>query len=112
MKKGIIITSLVIVVIVSSIWAFMYTKPGVYAKYKCNEGGDNKRKFYGENWKARGAVCSGMYIPIGAKLNGAETTKTLEWMSELVTNNTFVLPTDKAGMKTLAEAAAIEANKV
>lgn len=112
MKKGIITTIAIIVVVAASIWAFTYTRPGVFIKYKCNEGGDNKRKFYGENWKARGAVCAGMYIPIGAKLNGAGTTKTLEWMSELVTSNIFVLPTDKAGMKTLAEAAAIEANKV
>lgn len=99
----------VVIVIVISAFSFRKAKPGLYAPYKCNQQGDDS-KILQDNWKARGAVCDGMYVPITAKLNGADYVSVLEWMNELVTNGA-AKPTNMSEMKTLAELAAIEANK-
>lgn len=103
-QKKLTIAAIVIALIIASIELFRYMKPGVYFKYKCNNGGDDTRKFYDPTWQARGAVCDGLYIPISAKLSGANTTRVLEWMGEI--NKGKPIPTNSKDMTTLANAAA------
>lgn len=81
---------------------FRYMNPGVYAPYKCNEGGDSSRKFYDPNWQARGAVCDGYWIPFGSKLNGKSFPNVLGKMVQ------SPKPTTKEGMKALAELSATQ----
>jgi len=102
MKKTLITSVIVIAVVIAAIWAFKYFNPGVYMKYKCNQEGDNSRKFYGDNWQARGAVCEGLYIPFGIKLSGKNKANVLAKMGELYTNDNST----KNNMKKLAEDAA------
>ena len=99
-QKTATIIGVTIVALIGIILGFRYTKPGVFMLYKCNQGGDDKRKFYDPIWQARGAVCDGFYIPFGSKLNGKNTTKVLAKMGE------STKPTTTAGMKTLAEQSA------
>lgn len=126
MKKKLIITTIIVVIIVVvvlvSIYAFKKTKPGVYFPYRECKAGSGDEKIYGDNWKARGAVCEGLYIPIGTNLQGQDTTKVLEWMMEIysykgtptewdVTKNITTRPFSKDSMKELAEAAAYQAKQ-
>lgn len=99
-----LIALIVIVIIIAIVAMFRYIHPGVYWKYKCDMTGDNSRKFYDPNWQARGAVCDGYYIPFGAKLSGANTTRVLEWMSQI--NNGKPIPTNSKDMIALANQAA------
>lgn len=118
---GIGITAFVLAVIGVIIYSFRKSKPGVYAPYKCNQQGDDTNIYRGkngmeDNFKARGAVCDGLYIPIGAKLFGQNTTKVLEWMGELYNTQNFpeaiAVKKDKnlKNMILLAQAAAYQAS--
>lgn len=101
MNKGLTVTAIVLVVVLVGVWAFTYVNPGVYVRFKCNQGGDNKRKFYDPNWQARGAVCDGYYIPFGTKTLGKSKKDILAKMATLLP-----VPTNMKDMKTLAESAA------
>lgn len=105
-KKGkvAIIVGVMVSAFVGTIAWFRYSKPGVFAPYKCNQGGDSSRKFYDPNWRARGAVCDGFWIPFGAALNGKDTTLVIEKMAAINTNTP--IKKDSASMKALAELAA------
>lgn len=83
----------------------MKRNPGLYFLKKCDQIGDDSSKFYGENWKARGFVCDGGYIPFGVKIKGKEPAKILEKMSDL---NGGIVPRSKSEMKTLANKAVTE----
>lgn len=77
MKKAIITVS-IIAVVAASLWFLRRSNPGIYLPYKCKPGSD----FYGDNWKARGAVCAGLYIPYSSMkfIKGKDKTQVLEWM--------------------------------
>lgn len=63
------------------------TNPGVGAKCKCDQGGDDTSRFYGNNWRARGAVCDGLYIPSAINLGGQDPVKVLEQMENLYSSD-------------------------
>lgn len=96
-KKILIVTVVIAAIVGVAIAAFRYMNPGVYMPYKCNEGGDSTRKFYGDNFRARGAVCDGFWIPFGSMLNGKKFSDVLASMSY------FPKPTSKEAMRALAE---------
>lgn len=85
---------------------YMKKYPGLIFKYKCDQNGDDSSKFYGDNWKARGFVCDGGYIPFGVKLKNKDVAKILEKMSEL---NNGKVPASKKEMKELAKKAVEQA---
>lgn len=101
MKTVIGITLTVIIVVIVSIFTWRRMNPGVYIPYKCNEGGDDSRKFYDPNWQARGAVCDGLYIPFGTKLNNINKEVVLAKMGEISDIN----PSAKDNMQSLADMA-------
>lgn len=95
MAKQIII---IVVVLLLLSWAIYYfgfrtkscnsvSHPGVGSSCKCDQGGDNSIKFYGSNWRARGAVCDGLYIPSGLNLGGQSPIAVLEQMENMYTAN-------------------------
>jgi len=100
--------------------------PGVGVPYKCDQQGDDTVIYRGskgmpDNWKARGAVCDGLYIPDGTNLQGQSTTNVLEWMGEInstrgtpkqwkVITDLIASPSEE-NMKALAEAASFQASK-
>lgn len=100
-KKATIVTIIVLAIIGVLTFVFRYTNPGVYFKYKCDNGGDSTRKFYGANWQARGAVCDGYYIPFGTKTNGKSFDAILAKMAQ-----TTPVPANKTDMLKLANASA------
>lgn len=104
----ILVPIVVLVIAYIGIRAFKKKKPGLYFKYKCDEMGDDSSKFYGDNWKARGFVCDGGYIPFGVSLKKQSVDKVLEKMSEL---NGGQVPTTNSEMKTLAKNAIEELTK-
>lgn len=96
-KKILIVTVVIAAIVGVAIATFRYMNPGVYMQYKCNEGGDSTRKFYGDNFRARGAVCDGFWIPFGSVLNGKKFSDVLASMSY------FPKPATKEAMRALAE---------
>lgn len=127
-KTWIIILSLLGAGILIAAWYYLIYKPnnqlpGVGKPYKCNQTGDDTEIYFGkngqpDNWKARGAVCDGLFIPNGSNLFGQDTTRVLEWMGEIYTNHpTWAATIDyKANpninnLQKLAEAAAYQASK-
>jgi len=93
---------IVLVVLLAGITAWLLLKkpkcskvstPGLGKRCKCDQKGDDTSKFYGDNWKARGAVCDGAYIPTGANLGGLSAAQVLESMSDL-TGGSGVYPKD------------------
>lgn len=97
MRKILIWTGVILFVLII-IWAVYYflfrtkpcksvSNPGVGAKCKCDNGGDDTSKFYGSNWRARGAVCDGLYIPASINLGGQDPVKVLEQMENLYSGN-------------------------
>lgn len=99
-QKGLIIAGVAIVVVGSFLAFFRYSNPGLFAPYKCDQGGDSTRKFYDPNWQARGAVCDGYWIPFGSKLNGKNPKDVLAKMAQ------SAKPSTTQGMKLLAESSA------
>jgi len=97
----ILVPIVIIIIWYLSVRAYKKKYPGLRFKYKCDQEGDDTSKFFGDNWQARGAVCDGLYIPIGVKLNGKDYVKVLAKMGELASNN----PELKKKMKQLAKTA-------
>jgi len=107
MKKGIILILIFIFVPIVFIGigyviirAYNKKHPGLRFKFKCDQEGDDTSKFFGDNWEARGAVCDGLYIPYGVKLNGKDYIKVLAKMGKI---SNGVVPSKKSEMKTLAK---------
>ena len=108
MKKS-IITILIFIFVPLVVIAIFYfganaykkKKPGMGFKYKCDQDGDDSSKFFGDNWQARGAVCDGLYIPFGVKLNKKNYEDVLAKMGELYGQDNTL----KKNMKTLAKTA-------
>lgn len=80
-KKILIVTVVIAAIVGVAIATFRYMNPGVYAPFKCDTTGDHSRKFYGDNFRARGAVCDGYWIPFGSMLNGKKFSDVLAAMS-------------------------------
>lgn len=104
-KQIAIIAVVLLLLIVIGYFVFFRTKPcnsvaqpGVGYSCKCDQGGDNSIKFYKDNWKARGAVCDGLYIPSGLNLGGQNPVSVLEQMENLYAAN----PNLKNNMAALA----------
>lgn len=95
-----IVAAIVIAISAAFVGLFRYMNPGVFMPYKCNQGGDSSRKFYGDNWQARGAVCDGYWIPIGTDTNGKQYPAILAKMAQ------SSKPTTTEGMRQLAETSA------
>lgn len=96
-KKITIVVIVIAAIVGVAIGVFRYMNPGVWMPFKCNEGGDHSRKFYGDNFRARGAVCDGYWIPFGSVLNGKKFSDVLASMSY------FPKPASKDAMRALAE---------
>lgn len=86
MKKNIIkilvlifVPLIVIVIFYAIIEIYKKQKPGLYFEYKCGKKGLPKLK----NEGAEKAICSGLYIPYGVKLEKKNYVKVLEKMGEL-----------------------------
>lgn len=92
----------VIVIWYVCVQIFKKKNPGLRFKYKCDQNRDDSSKFYGDNWKARGFVCDGGYIPFGVKLKNKDVAKILEKMSDISNGK---VPTSKKEMKELANKA-------
>ena len=90
----------VIIFFYAIISGFKKIKPGLYFEYKCNESTDLSKAF-GDNVQAKEAVCSGLYIPFGVKLNKKDYIKVLEKMAELNEADSTL----KENMKALAKQA-------
>lgn len=107
MKKiGIILVFIFVPIFIIALFyagmkAYQKKKPGLYFKYKCDQTGDDTSKFYGDKWQARGAVCDGLYIPIGVKLEGKNYIDVLAKMGELYASDNTL----KEDMKELAKKA-------
>jgi len=108
MKKNILkilmfifVPIVVIVIFYAIIYAYKKKKPGFHFAYKCDQEGDDSSKFFGDNWQARGAVCDGLYIPFGVKLNKKNYVDVLAKMGELYGQDN----TTKKDMKALAKTA-------
>lgn len=91
----------IILIIYGITYAYKKKKPGMGFKYKCDGKGDDTSKFFGNNWQARGAVCDGLYVPFGVKLNGKDYVDVLAKMGELYAQDNTL----KKKMKTLAKTA-------
>lgn len=108
MKKSIItilififVPLVIIAIVYASTRVYKKKKPGMGFKYKCDQEGDDTSKFFGDNWQARGAVCDGLYVPFGVKLNKKNYVDVLAKMGELnAQDNTL-----KKNMKALAKQA-------
>lgn len=104
----IIVPIVLLVIAYIGLRVFKKIKPGLYFKFECDQTGDNSVKFYGDNWKARGFVCDGGYIPFGVSLKKQSVDKVLEKMAEL---NNGQVPTTNSEMKELAKRAVTELTK-
>lgn len=91
----------IIVIIYGIIHTYKKKKPGMGFAYKCDEKGDDSSKFFGDNWQARGAVCDGLYVPFGVKLNKKNYVDVLAKMGELYGQDNTL----KKNMKALAKQA-------
>lgn len=97
MRNNLIIIGLVVfvIILVAVVYYFFFrekacsslSSPGVGAKCKCDQIGDDTSKFYGSNWRARGAVCDGLYIPSSINLGGQDPLKVLAAMEDLYSAN-------------------------
>lgn len=58
--------------------------PGVGERCRCDQVGDDNSKFYGDDWRARGAVCDGLYIPREFQFTDYNAKQILSKMQELV----------------------------
>ena len=86
MKKNIIkilviifVPVVLIVIFYAIVELYKKQKPGLYLEYKCGKKGLPKLK----NEGAQKAICSGLYIPYGVKLEKKDYVKVLEKMGEL-----------------------------
>lgn len=102
MKKNIIkilvfifVPFILIVLLYAIIEVYKKQKPGLYFEYKCGKKGLPKLK----NEGAEKAICSGIYIPYGVKLEKKDYLKVLEKMGELDAGD----KTFRVDMKKLAE---------
>lgn len=98
-QKNWTIFGVIVAAIIGAIAIFRYERPGVYMRYKCNQSGDDTRKFYDPNFKARGAVCDGLYIPIGSNLQGINSTTILGWMEQIIIDSKKPIPQTYLDMK-------------
>ena len=106
MKKNILkilififVPIVIIAIVYASTAIYKKKKPGLYFKYKCNPKKDTK--LFSDNPKAKDAVCNGLYIPFGVKLNKKDYVKVLEKMQELYESDNEL----KKDMKNLSQTA-------
>lgn len=115
----ILIIILIIILVLGAIGAAYYfllyekpcsseSNPGVGKRCKCDQTGDDTSKFYGDNWRARGTVCDGGYIPSAVALGGASPVRVLELMGDL--SASAGMPQDKGSLTLLAQRAVLKAN--
>lgn len=91
----------IIIIVYASIKAFKKKKPGLYFEYECDKEDETKNDFFEDNENATKAVCNGLYIPFGVKLEKKDYIKVLEKMGELY----YTDETLKEDMKELAKTA-------